>query len=185
MPRLFKYKGFSLFEISVVLVLIVLVSLISYSYLHKLLQRTKANPVLIELSQAINFARTQARIRHIPIAVCQSDDSHHCSNKNGNYLLVFFNENENGVINNDEELLAKFKFEQGILYSRLFPFYRHFLLFLPSGVMQSDNASFWYCFSHTEKPVWALILNQAGRLRMVYPDEEGNVVDSHDQKFLC
>lgn len=185
MPRLFKHKGFSLFEISVVLVLITLVSMISYPYLHKLLQRTKANSVLAQLIQAINIARTQSRVRHLPIAVCESNDSHHCSNKNGNYLLVFINENEDGVIKDDEQLLATFKLEQGILYSRLFPFYRHYLLFLSNGIMQSDNASFWYCFSQTEKPAWALILNQAGRLRIVYPDEEGNVVDSHDKKLIC
>lgn len=115
----------------------------------------------------------------------KSDDGHHCSHKRGSYLLAFVNEEEDGVIKDDEQLLTQLKLEQGALHSRLFPFYRHYLLFLSNGVMQSDNASFWYCFSHTEKPAWALILNQAGRLRMVYPDKEGNVVDSHDKKLIC
>lgn len=71
MPRLFKFKEFSLFEISVVLVLIMLVSTLSYPYFHYLLQRAKANSVLTQLTQAINFAHAQARVRQMPVAICQ------------------------------------------------------------------------------------------------------------------
>jgi hypothetical protein len=42
---------------------------------------------------------------------------------------------------------------------------------MPSGLMAYENGSFWYCEPHEKNPAWMLVVNQAGRGRLVLSEK--------------
>jgi len=71
---------------------------------------------------------------------------------------------------------------EGVIFWRAFPNTHQSLEFLPTGFLKAENGTFWYCLKQEKNPRWAIVLNQSGRARMVYPDAEGRV--SVDNFFI-
>lgn len=81
------------------------------------------------------------------------------------------------VIATDTKILYVFSNvkNKGILHWRAFPIHRDNLQFIQTGSAYAENGTFWYCGYQEIKPRWAIMVNQAGRARIVYPNKEGNI----------
>jgi len=138
-----------------------------------------------QLLHAIELAKCEAEARHVPIALCASSNQTSCSDHFEDGQLIFLDENEDGTINDHQQIIAVLQTHshRGRIYSRSFPRYRHYLLFSPAGMLESDNATFWHC--HDNLPIWAIMLNKSGRTRVVPADKNGELKDSLGHSLIC
>ncbi|OGT41992.1 MAG: hypothetical protein A3F42_04305 [Gammaproteobacteria bacterium RIFCSPHIGHO2_12_FULL_37_34] len=182
-----KRQGFSFFEILIVLTIIAVFTTISLPLLKRVYDHANGKILQTQLLHSIQFAREEAQIRHMPVALCQSKNNLDCS---GNWLdgqLVFVDENKDGVVNSNEQILTTIqtRANRGLLRWRSFPSKRDDLLFLPTGAMRSDNGTFWYCPNTSGLPTWAIVLSKTGRARVAYPNKNGVILDAHGRLLQC
>lgn len=180
--------GFSLFESLIVLAIVSVFATISLPLLKRIYNYANEKILQSQLLHTIQFARQEAQIRQLPVALCQSSDNVECS---GNWLdgqLVFVDENKDGMVNDNEQILTTIqtRANRGLLRWRSFPAKRNDdLLFLPTGGMRSDNGTFWYCPDTSGLPKWAIVLSKAGRARVTYPNKNGVILDATGNSLQC
>jgi Tfp pilus assembly protein FimT len=179
--------AFTLMEASVALFIIGILIAIALPMLNRFIDNTDQVILQSQLLRAINLAREEAYARDIPTVLCKSNDRKTCSSNAKDNLIIFLNENEDGMVHVKDHLLTVIKITpyHGNLYWRLFPRYRDYLLFLPTDMARTDNGTFWYCYASGMHPAWAVILNKSGRTRVVYPNKNGEIKDSQGQPLLC
>lgn len=182
-----RHHGFTLLEALITLTLLAILSTLSYSTLHAFISRTQDDIMQEKLLDAIALANQEARLRRMPVVLCSSKNHKTCSSLGADDWLIFVDESEEGVIKDKDHILmvTQIKAGQGKLYSRSYPRYRPFLLFLPTGLMRTDNSTFWFCHQTAASPVWAIILNKSGKTRVTYPDKEGVIKDGHGLPLTC
>lgn len=160
-----KTKGFSLSELLIVLSILIILLVVTVPSQSIFFKKTQEQIIRSQLFHAIQIARNEAMVRGVRVTLCKSDDLKTCGgdwrngyimHANAKLLFVFQNTNNDGKI-----------------YWRAFPKNREDLLFLPTGATHSENGTFWYCQKTHLR--WAIIISQSGRVRIVYPDKNGNV----------
>lgn len=178
--------AFTLIEVSLVLFILGMLIAMGLPMLKDFILHTDDELMRSQLLHAIQLARKEARARGISTVICKSDDRWHCKNEAKNSLMVFLNENEDGIVPAKEQILAVIQMlsSHGILYWRAFPGYRDYLLFSARQIMQTDNGTFWYCHESVH-PAWAVMLNKSGRTRVVYPDKNNEIKDAQGRPLLC
>ncbi len=138
------------------------------------------------LLRAIELARQEAHAHGMSTVLCKSNDHLTCSRGAKDSLMVFLNENEDGIVHAKENILAimQTSSQRGSLNWRSFPGYRDYLIFSAIEITNTDNGTFWYCHTSGLCPAWAITLNKTGRARVVYPNK-GEIKDSHGQSLRC
>lgn len=164
MFRIFQ-DGFSLIELLIVMALVSTVLAFIIPSYNTLISNTEDNIMTSQLLRAIHLAQTEAMMRQ---------------------ELITFKKLSGGweqgyEISIDDKTLHRFlnPKHKGQWHWRAFPVHREDLQFLRTGVSRSENGTFWYCQKNNSKPRWAVILNQAGRARVVYPNKEGKIENIH------
>ncbi|HLB41426.1 MAG TPA: GspH/FimT family pseudopilin [Gammaproteobacteria bacterium] len=180
-------KAFSLFETLIVLAIVGVFATISLPWLKRVYDYANGKILQSQLLHAIQFARQEAQIRQVPVALCKSSNHTVCS---GNWLdgqLVFVDQNKNGVVSSNEQVLITIqtRANRGLLHWRSFPSQRDDLLFLPTGTMRSDNGTFWYCLDNRSLAKWAISLSKTGRARVSYPNQHGVILDARGKPLQC
>ncbi len=185
-------KGFTLLESLIVLAIIAIFAVVSLPLLHHLYDYANSQLLQSQLLRTLQFARQEAQVRQMPVAFCNSDNSTACS---GNWKdskkdtqLIFVDQNQDGILNNNEQVLSlvQTRANRGLLHWRSFSAERNDLLFLPTGSTRSDNGTFWYCPESTSSlPSWAIMLSKSGRARVVYPNQNGIILDTHGRTLQC
>lgn len=158
------HKGFTLFEIIITLLIIGIITACSVPLFADFFKKEQANVLAHKLLNAIYLAQNTALQKRISTQLMK--------NPAGQGYAVFAN----------EELLYRlpeynFLHWQGALAT-------HALEFNTEGRPVTDG-SFWYCESKQSNPLWAVIINQLGRVRLVYPDENNEIRDSEGRKLIC
>ncbi len=174
---MFKLFGISLLEILMVLFLAAIIAAFSIPSFEKTFEHAKQKTVSESLLSAINFARNEAIVRSGTVTLCHSEDQKTCHGDwSAGYLVLMKN-----------QVLFSFqnKKNQDVLHWRAFPYYLDHLEFLASGKPNFQNGTFWYCPEHTKNPVWAIVMNQLGRTRLVYPDDSNVIVDDNGKILTC
>ncbi len=169
--------GFSLLEILITLVITAILLTIAIPGFNKLSQDTQQTILSDELMRAIHLTRYLAMTNNQATVLCGSFDQKTCADEwPENYIILMQNK-------------MKFSFQHknniGTLHWRNFPAHMHFLQFLPSGLPNFQNGTFWYCLKNSKSPAWAIILSQSGRARLVYPNAEGTMYDEKNKAILC
>ncbi len=152
--------GFSLLEILVVLTIMFIVLAIAIPSERIFLTNAKVDVMRLQLQRAIQLARIEAITRGEIITLCGSLDKNTCSNhwEEGYIILA------NAKIIDIFYSIAN----QGQLHWRAFSSHQsQQLQYLPSGLSNSENGTFWYCLPKEKKPRWAIIISQSGRARQV------------------
>jgi len=177
--------AFTLIEALITLSIITILIVISLPMLQDFLHHTNDEILQEQLLRAIDLAKFEAHARGIPLVFCASKDNKTCGDDWADDQIVFMNENEDGIVKNREQILAVIQAQplHGSVHWRSFPRYRHYVLFSPTGLTYSDNGTFWHC--HAQSPMWAIVINKSGRTRVVYPDRNGAINDSHGQPLPC
>lgn len=183
MPNL----GFTLIETLITLTLIAILAALSFPLLRHTLNQTYAQTLQSQLLNAIDTASHEARNRGVPVTLCASEDRMTCSKTFTNQLIIFTNEKEENSLTSKDQLITvvPLSLHQGHLYWRAYPRYRQTLLFSPSGLLRSDNSTFWFCHKQSTSPTWAVVLNQSGRARVISPDYDGVIKDGHNNALPC
>jgi len=169
--------GFSLIELLTVLSIVAILSAMSLTGFSIFWHKAASDTLSSELVRTIQLARSEAIARHEKIILCGSVDHITCSDEwNHGYL-----------IKTADRVIYHFSLnsEEGQLHWRSYPDPQTQLEFLASGFLNLDNGTFWFCAKKALKPVWAVVLNQSTRVRMVYPDEDGNVRVDQGKPLLC
>lgn len=170
----FHYKlrniehGFTLLESLIsITILSLLASLAAPSFIDTI-HRTKAQSDISEFYHLLIYARTQAINTNKAIVVCGSQNGNDCEKSrdwSNLKVLVFTDNNRDGQLNNDENLL---KVQQAVdngsqLYWRSFK-NKSYLTWLPQGITDYQNGNFTYCPENLDSQnAHQLILNVAGR----------------------
>lgn len=165
--------GFSLFELLLTLFISMIIILIAIPSQKLLLDHAHHQVMSSQLLRAINLARSEAVMRGIPVMLCKSTDQKTCGGDwRDGYLIMA-----------EEKVLFVFRNSNaGVLHWRGFR-NPNSLQFMPSGLLYADNGTFWYC--DEKNPVWGIVLNQAGRERLVYPDKTGRIIDDSGEVLTC
>lgn len=157
-----RTRGFSFIEMMMVMMLALLLMGIAWPSFNSFWIKAQELSNLELLEKGLNFARQQALLRKNIINFCQSSDQQHCASDAGNGFIIFMEVNNQNIILHAE----RFSKNQSNLYWRGFPYQKH-LQFLPNGMTNNENGSFWYCFAHRDTPAWWVVVNKAGRARLV------------------
>jgi type IV fimbrial biogenesis protein FimT len=175
-----RVYGFSLLELITVFCLIAIVTAMSLSGFKFFWQKTTTDVAASQLQRAIQLTRSEAIRSQKKAVLCGSVDQMNCSTdwKKG-YLIKI-----------DEHIVYYFAGyysgdSQNNLYWRSFPVNKKQLEFLSTGLPNSQNGTFWFCAENRLKPGWAIVMNQTGRMRKIYPDKDGNIRDEKGVVLAC
>lgn len=179
--------AFSLFELIIVIFIMAILAAMAMPLTKNVFERAQDDVLRSQILRTIQFAQEESRARRMPIALCKSKNHISCTGKWMDGLLVFINEEEDGVVKSREDILSIVQLgeTQGTLYARSFPIYRNYLLFLPREEIHNDNGTFWYCRMKKPLPAWAIMLSQSGKARVVYPNKHGEIKDSKGKLLRC
>ncbi|MDX1901983.1 MAG: GspH/FimT family pseudopilin [Gammaproteobacteria bacterium] len=172
------HDGFTLIELLLTVVIALIIAVFSFISLDHLWQGAQSNTIRRSILYAIYSARSSASSRDEKAIICKSADGVACDGSWQQGLIV---QSQSGKLLH----ALQFKHYAGIVFARLFPRGRDKLVFLPNGKTEVENGTFWYCFAHANDPHWALVINRAGRVRTVFPDKNGMILDSHHKRLVC
>lgn len=157
---LYKRSGFSLIEITIVLSITAIIMVCTVPLYQFLIDRTDSRIESEKLKQAISLARSEAIRLGEPIVICGSHDQQTCAD----------HWYEGYIIRSNDRVLHSFPSKKkGSLYWRG-SLRLTYLKFLPTGFLNTQDGTFWYCLSGKVHPSWALVINHSGRARSVKPD---------------
>lgn len=162
--------GFSLIELLFVLAIIAIISAISFPSFETFFTQSKEKILSEKLLRSIHLARSEAVSRHAVVLLSKSGEW-----KNG------------FIISTSGQVLDVFQNEpiEGDLHWRSFPLDRDHLEFLASGFPRAENGTFWYCARSAKNPVWAIMMSQSGRARLVWRDQSGQILDDKERVIVC
>ncbi len=100
-------SGFTLIEVLIALVIIAILLTIALPSFDDTIVKSKVDAKANNLLRDFKFTRTEAIKRGISVTICPSLDAASCSGSTdyADGWLVFVDENENGSVDNGEELL--------------------------------------------------------------------------------
>lgn len=178
-------KGFTLLEAMVTLALIAITLVITIPTLSTFLSSQEDSVFHEQWLHAISLAERLARDEGVSmgLTLCTSD-ANVCE---GGESLIIYQIDDSNTLHSIDQIEQRIILSplHGYLKSRFYPSYHENLVFLPTGLLHSDNGTFWYCHRRSLNPVWAVMVNKAGRARSVYPDKAGKIYDSSHQPLIC
>lgn len=134
------------------LAIVLLLSAITFPHLVTFYSQSKNQSSLQNFITQLQNAHFLAVTQHVNIGITQQQDK----------LITFLDLNNDGSVTSAAQKISMISLqERDEIKWRTFPSYRNYILFTPSG---ADNGSFWYCTNG--KPVWEVVMNNAGRLRV-------------------
>lgn len=182
-----KHHAFTLFEMLVSLTIIVILTACAVSAWRDFSRQAHHELVREQLIWLLQDARQEAQARHVPIAVCSMDEEKRCQEQWTGRVMAFIDEMHDGVVHRFADIIAvrEWAMRGGRIHWRSYPHYRHYLQFLPQELIISDNATFWYCDTQTDKPVWAVMISKTGLMHTERQDKDGQIKDSHGKMLRC
>ena len=105
------------------------------------------------------------------MVICKSDNFVNCSQQEMKGLLIFTDENNDGIVHTKNQILKIIQVNppHGTLRWQSYPYYHHYVRFQPEILQQNDNSTFLHCHSERKSPLWALMLGKFGKTMVVYP----------------
>jgi Tfp pilus assembly protein FimT len=150
---------------------------ISLPYQKIFFDQSKIDIIKLQLLRAINLARQTALLRKEKVTVCESSNQTTC----------FGHWKEGYVVLSNGKVIYSFlnPVTVGELYWRAFPKSQVQLHYLPSGALESENGTFFYCLPGEKKPSWVIVFSQSGRAREIVPDQNGEMLIDARRKIYC
>jgi len=171
-------RGFTFLELIIALFIVSIVALFSVQSLNYFWQKAEGDVVRRAIIQALSFARASAIAHREKIILCKSVDRLNCNGISWQQGMII--KSENKVLSSID-----FSNKSGEVRSRFFPRGRVVLKFLPNGFPEVQNGTFWYCVKNKTDAAWAIVINRSGRIRQVFPDKSGKIIDAHSKVLPC
>jgi type IV fimbrial biogenesis protein FimT len=183
----YTQSAFSLIEMLIVLALIAIVTVMGSVTLADFSNRTHATLLQSELLHAISFAREAAITHGAPVAICKSSTTKSCGGRWLDGQLIYYDDYQDGKIYESQQIIKVMQthIKQGELHVRVYPFYRDYLRFLPTGFIDHQDGTFWFCERTNREPLWAIMISRTGKARVITPDKAGVIKDGSGQVLGC
>lgn len=180
-------KGLSLIECMVAIGIVAICYFFVLSSIQTWLQSREAFSVLSSQQAIIRFAESQTRNRGLPVVICPLSTDYTCGHLWVKDELVFVDTEGNRKVENPSQVLKTVacNISNGLLYFQGFPKGMDSVRITSGSDFNSDNGTFWYCLPRATNPVWALVLSNTGRIRVVYPDKSGMIKSDDGKELIC
>ena len=182
-------SGFSLAEILVTLAILAMLYAIALPVFQEIANDLEARHIHQSLYALIEIAQTAADDSLLPIGLCGSLDQLTCDDHWSAGQLLFIDYRHNGLLEDQSAILtaSKLLMHAHQLYWQGFPVQKHYMLFTPMANPDKKvgNSTFWLCTTHDQQIKWAIFISQTGRIRTVYPDADGQIIDSRHRSLSC
>lgn len=170
--------GFTLMELMAVMALIGLLSSLAVPGMSWVLQRAHVTASTNHLLGVLESTRYQSLAMQRAVTVCMSPDGLRCHAGQGHHLLVFNDANKDGALSGGEVQWSNEPFLQDDFWLvwrsfRGLPYLR----WASGGRTDSLNGTFTLCNkSHRDELLRQLVVNRAGRVRLVIPAHASGAV---------
>jgi type IV fimbrial biogenesis protein FimT len=176
---MYSAKGFSLFELLVVLVMVMIIVAIVLPSQTLFLRRTKQAVASEQLLRAISLMRSEARLRGLPVSICPGRNHMNCSGEWQDGQIIFVDSKHDGVMANSNQIILLLEaMPQASLYWHS-SLGRNYLQIMPNGLTDAEDGSFWYCAPKALHPEWAIRVSQTGRARIEYNASGNDLQELH------
>lgn len=172
-----KTHGLTLIELIITLVIIMIITVLAVPNIKNFSNKSKTDAIVSQLLQAIHFTRSIAMVNNQMTTLCGSENFKTCS--------TYWHEGY--IVLTPEKIYFTFRHiaHDGFLYWRAFPKGRNDVEFLPDGRLNAENGTFWYCVAKDKNPLFAILISQRGRPRVIFPDAKGEVTMDSGEVLSC
>lgn len=171
-----KQNGFSFMELMITFFIAAILMTLSVGGFSLFFRHTESQLAGEKLYQAIQTTRNQALLSGMSAILCPSQHQKICGKNWKEGWIIFVGK---------KRVWVEHPVFPGELHWRAFHSSSNQLQFFPSGFLNAQNGTFWYCDKNEKNPAWAIVINQTGRVRMVYPDSQGEVHEESGEKLVC
>ncbi|ENW46628.1 prepilin-type cleavage/methylation domain-containing protein [Acinetobacter baumannii] len=165
---MFKSPGFTIVELTITLVILVIMSVIAIPLYHQFMASVELKNTPRILTIHIQKAKYDAIIRHKNVVLCSSSDQLVCNTNWDNRVISFVDNNRNLQHDLNEELLTSIDLNHhyGSMKLQRFGKKQNSIIFQgSSGLPIESNGSFIYC-SYDQLKNFKLILSKMGHVRL-------------------
>jgi len=178
--------GTTLIELLTTLAVIATLATFSLPALNHLVQQAQADSAQQLLRKAIYRTRSAAIFSKKIVSFCP-DGEFECGEQWGNGAIIFTDDNNNGIIDEDDELLEKIDFKAANFnISWRASGRKNYLRYSPTGMARAFGR-FTLCEKSKDlRLARTIVINRQGRLREYYDrDSDGIVEDIDGRKPDC
>lgn len=165
---MFRSPGFTIVELSITLVILVIMSVIAIPLYHQFMTSVELKNTSRVLTIHIQKAKSDAIIQHKNIVLCPSSDQVICNIDWNKHLISFVDSNRNLQHDLNEELLISIDLNHtyGSMKLQRFGKKQNSIVFQgSSGLPIESNGSFIYC-SYDQLKNFKLVLSKMGHVRV-------------------
>lgn len=157
-----KPQGFTLFELSLVLAVLLMLSGLSYPKLAQLYQKHQIVQSVNNLVFQLNFARQLALTEYGFVTVCPSINLINCHADWTKSIIVFIDKNRNGAVDQEDKIASVLAPFNGLKSNR------KRLHFTPLFSAANTTATLKVCVQKVGR-LWqkSIVLSNMGRVRLV------------------
>lgn len=184
-----KTNGFTLPELLITLTILGIISLLAMPALSALMERERSRSAVHALYHHLKFARASSVEKNRLVTLCASEDRTSCNGSrdwSSQLILVFIDDNGNGKLDGDDQLLQALDFSQhsGTLHWRSFG-NKSYLQWYPHGMTHYQSGNFTYCPANNDARLARRItLNAAGRVYFSADNNNDGIVEGSDGKNI-
>lgn len=156
-----EQRGFNLIELGIVLAVTLMLTITSHSKLSDLYNKHYLRSQTDQLFVFLQLARQTALQNFTHVTVCPSSDLSNCNTNWSSTLLAFVDDNRNGKIDGEEQVISTMEAIAGLDVNR------RLIHFAPMFSAANTTASLTLCkHSNTRQWASAIILSNMGRIRV-------------------
>ena len=182
-----KQRGLTLLELLASLTILGICSSIAISSWQNTIRQARSNEIAGELMQLVNYARQEAVYKNHTITLCGSSDGEHCNGRWLEHILVFMDQDADGVRDPEDALLQDAQLPAHTTGSLSWRSFRNksYLQLQASGTTYFQNGHFTYCPADGKlRFARHLILNVSGYLRMAIDRNGDGIVETANGEAL-
>jgi prepilin-type N-terminal cleavage/methylation domain-containing protein len=162
-----KQEGFTLLEYLVGIAILAILLLLATPYFSATLMNARAAIAKAQILFEISVTREAALLQHTRMVICPSRTGTSCGGAWEDGQIIFSDKAKTGQPASAENIMFAFGgFKQASLQFKAFPQSEN-LVFNFFGATESQNGTFSYRTRDSGALLWQIVLNQAGRARVV------------------
>lgn len=166
-PHLSTQQGLTLTELLLSVAILAILASLAYPSLRSAFQKAESQRIQNILHDAIKQAKAQSRTQHQHVILCPTNQSNQCDRNNIQAILLFFDNNDNHLLDTNEQIILKENIQPkyGNIILRASARRNYIKFWANDGTPRGHIGHFSYC---TEDPIYEyqISFNQVGTTRI-------------------